>query len=510
MKTFSPQQVYALEQLMEQNGVSTEELMKRAGYEIFRGIKSFAESLHADFCRRIVFLVGKGRNGGDALLAAQHVLKNMAVEVVICRLAPFKSMTTVPDFCFTGFEKSAKIFEIEDEIPEELLTQGTIFVDGLFGIGFKGEIRGHVCQWIERLNQRGLPVIAIDIPSGLNGETGEIASVALQADLTICLGVWKQGLFSDTGRKSCGRLHLADIGFSTIAEQAEGGAISVFDIEDARQMILRRPVGGNKYTFGSVAIVAGSTAYPGAPVLSAEGALRTGCGYVTLMVPYGVRSVLPPRSAAVVVREISGEFGYLSKQSFYDVETMLGRAQSIVFGPGVGRKSQTTEMVTEIFSSCQNAVIDADGLWHMMVSKQFCGDGFVITPHAGEVEMLLKDAALDSFLSASRVEQAQALAAYYGCVVVYKGLGTIIADETRAVVISTGNSALATAGTGDVLSGMIASLMAQRYAPFDAAALACWMHGRVAELYPHGMRTMIADDLGRYLGDVFKELTPYF
>lgn len=510
MKTFSPQQVYALEQQLEQKGVSTEELMKRAGHEIFQRIKSFAESLHPDFRRRIVFLVGKGRNGGDALLAAQHVLKEMAVQVVICRLVPFKAMSTVPVFCFDGLGNNVEVVDIESEIPEYLLTQGTIFIDGLFGIGFKGEVRGAASQWIERINQRGLPVIAIDIPSGMDGETGEIASVALQADLTICLGVWKQGLFSDAGRKNCGCLQLADIGFATVAENAAGSSISVFDIEDARQLVLKRPAGGNKYTFGSVAVVAGSTAYPGAPVLSAEGALRAGCGYVTLMVPYGVRSVLPPRSAAVVVREISGEFGYLSKQSFYDVETMLGRAQSIVFGPGVGRKSQTTEMVTEIFSSCQNAVIDADGLWHMMVSKQFCGDGFVITPHAGEVEMLLKDAALDSFLSASRVEQAQALAAYYGCVVAYKGLGTIIADETRAVVITTGNSALATAGTGDVLSGMIASFMAQRYAPFEAAALACWMHGRVAELYPHGIRTMIADDIGRYLGDVFKELTPCF
>jgi NAD(P)H-hydrate epimerase len=512
MKCVTATVMRELDNQVIESGVPGIRLMERAGEGVFSVLVDLLSRLKPVHRRRLTLLAGKGNNGGDAWVVAQLAATQLNLPVTVCSTVPIEELQGDCRYWAAQVPETVLVLVPGDELPPEALTPGTVVVDGLLGTGTQGPAKGVCSAWIHQVNAARLPVLSIDIPSGLSADTGDAEGGVISAMATAVIGLWKPGLFSDTGRPNCGRLSLVDIGIPQELVEDVPAVLEVIDTDAAAAIMPVRPAAGHKGTFGHVVILAGSAAYSGAPVLSGIAAARSGCGLVTVVVPAGVMATLPPRPAALMMREApacaDGTFDGVEAAVVLD--SLLDKADAVVFGPGIGRNRQTTPLLETVFTVGRAGVIDADGIWHLASSGGgWCGENHVITPHPGEMRPLLEAAGMDKLMDAPRQRQARALAQATGGVVVLKGLGTIIASPDRLAVVAVGNNGLATGGSGDVLSGLIAGLQAQGLGPFEAAALGAWIHGRAAELADTGTRALIADDLPLLFDRVFKELTSF-
>jgi NAD(P)H-hydrate epimerase len=496
VKIVSVAQMRALEAAAFAAGISEDALQLRAGHAVAE------EVLHLlTPGERVAVLIGHGNNGRDGGVAADWLVRHQVpVELV---LAPRHAIR--PDELARLEAAGASAISAADASAVQHALGGVgLALDALAGIGTRGALRDPLVFPARALNvaraERGpsLQVVALDIPSGIDADTGEVPGEAVWADVTITLGGVKQGLLCFPAAERVGRLIPRGIGMPEAAE-ADLPYGCLDDVELAR-LVPPRPLDAHKYRFGRVLVIAGSDHFPGAAVLCSGGAARVGAGLITLAASRDVRLSVAAHTPEVTYtqQDVQPAEGRPGVHALVDY---LGSHSSVVLGPGLGRGPKITEFVAELLEQRpreHGLVVDADGLVALSEIPDWwtrVGPNAVLTPHAGELERLVGHA-----LSAEEPVWVQAgrLAQQWGCVLVAKGAFTCVASpDGRVDVWPRANPALATGGTGDVLAGVTAGLLAQHLQPWDAARLAVGLHGIAAERVTtrRQWRTLLASDL---------------
>ncbi|MFE5187162.1 NAD(P)H-hydrate dehydratase [Streptomyces sp. NPDC056628] len=419
-----------------------------------------ADLLGRVYGSRIVLLVGSGDNGGDALYAGARLAR---------RGAGVTAVLLSPDRAHPGglaALRKAGGRSAGADAGRELIERADLVVDGIVGIGGKGGLRPEAAALAHAAERARVPVVAVDLPSGVDADTGEVRGTAVRADLTVTFGTHKPGLLIDPAREHAGVVRLVDIGLTLPHDAVELEALQHADVA----LLLPVPAPeSDKYRRGVVGIAAGSARYPGAAVLAVSGALRGGAGAVRYVGPAG---------DAVIARfpeTLVSEGG----------PRKAGRVQAWVVGPGAGDDAAT---VAEVLSTDVPVLIDADGL--RLADPEAVRTRTaptLMTPHAGEAAALL--GVTREEVEAARLTSVRELAARYTATVLLKGSTTLVAGAggTRPVRVNpTGTSWLATAGSGDVLSGLAGSLLAAGLAPLDAASVGAYLHGLSARFAADG------------------------
>jgi hydroxyethylthiazole kinase-like uncharacterized protein yjeF len=457
---------------IEDQGVPQDDLMARAAL----GLARVTAAVAADGPIRIV--AGKGNNGGDGRVAARLLADDGHDVEVIDGTEPFD--------------------------PERLAGSGAV-VDALLGTGFEGAPREPVASAIWAINRQDAPVVACDVPSGVNASTGEVEAEAVRAAATATFHGSKVGLHVNPGKEHAGRVEICAIGIPRGApEPVAAGLIS----ERVLALYPRREPGGSKFVSGVVVVVGGSAGLTGAPTMAARSAQRAGAGYVQVAVPERVQQAVDLRLLEQMSRGLPDHDGFHTPQGISDVEEMAERAGAVVLGPGLGRTESAQEFARGVAAAVEAPLlVDADGLNAHAGRLELFRErtaATVLTPHEAELGRLL--GVEPDEVAAHRVEHARDAAERSGAVVLLKGDDTIVALPGGPLAISPGDTpALATAGTGDVLSGLIGALLAKRMDPFEAAALGALAHvlaarhaaervgpdhvmaGDVIESLPHGL-----------------------
>jgi ADP-dependent NAD(P)H-hydrate dehydratase / NAD(P)H-hydrate epimerase len=504
---FTPAQMREMDRAtIEDIGVPGPVLMERAAMGV-------SELVHSRFPGRHTLMVcGRGNNGGDGLAAARQL--HLAGHPVACIVAAASPAELSSDSAlnFAAAEKAGVNLRIGD-VPDYLWDETEVVVDCLLGTGAAGELKGRVAEWAGLINAagvRGVPVVAVDVPSGVDASTGSIAKGCVAADVTITFHAAKTGLVCPPGSEAAGEVIVWDIGIPESLEPEPD--LWVVGEEDVN--IPGRRVDDHKYRAGYVAVLAGSKAYPGAAWLASQAAYRTGAGYVRLLMPAGAAEAMRGRLVETVLEEI-GPGDILDDPGPSLAVIADDRLGALVAGPGLGRDAMTLAALRRVvLESAVPAVLDADGLY------AFAGEpgllrarpGLVLTPHAGELAALLGEPVGE--LAAAHLAAARRAAAATGQVVLLKGSSTVVADPSgEARTIVQGPPQLASAGTGDVLAGVIGALLAKGLAPFEAAYAGAWLHAEAgalgAETDPQGV---LAGDLVELLpavvGDRIYERRP--
>ncbi|MGW9172872.1 NAD(P)H-hydrate dehydratase [Streptomyces decoyicus] len=435
-----------------------------------------AELLGRVYGSRVVLLVGSGDNGGDALYAGARLAR---------RGAGVAAVLLSPDRAHQGGLGALRAAggRVSDDALRDI-ARADLVVDGIVGIGGRGGLRPEAAE-LARAAWESAPVVAVDLPSGVDADSGEVRGEAVRADATVTFGAYKPGLLIDPARERAGALRLVDIGL-TLPEDAGMEALQHADVAE----LLPRPVPeSDKYRRGVVGVVAGSARYPGAAVLAVAGALRGGAGAVRYV---------GPAADAVLARfpETLVHAGPPDK---------AGRVQAWVIGPGIGEESDALE---DVLASEVPVLVDADGLRFLTprrVAERTAAT--LLTPHAGEAAALLGCGREE--VEESRLASVRELAARYGATVLLKGSTTLIAEADGPVRVNpTGTSWLATAGSGDVLSGVTGSLLAAGLTARDAGSAGAYLHGLAARRAagPAGA-PILASEVAGHLADAWREVT---
>lgn len=479
-------------------------------------IRSIVESKNTDPTQRIAVFCGPGNNGGDGVAAAR-LLREAGYRVRAFLLGNREKMT--PDE--KAMEEKLKEaggelepFDLEDRRTTAWLSTCDCFVDALFGVGLKRSLEGEFLALVQWLNQRRTPVVSCDLPSGVNGDTGEILGDAVQAKVTVTFTCAKPGLYLDAGAGRAGEVDVADIGIpwelrrDHIWQVPEGtDSMPAY----SHLQLPRRPVDGHKGDFGKLFILAGSEGYTGAPNLAARAALRTGAGLVFLGVPREIYPILAVKCDEAMPFPLPNEYSkILEKAKGCDVALL---------GPGLGQEPRTQRLVRSLLEDLDiPVVLDADGInalaGHIDILDKRSAPT-VLTPHAGEYARLTGT----SLPVRDRLTAARSFAKKHRCTLVLKGHGTVTAAPSgQCWICGTGNPGMAKGGSGDVLSGMIAALWGQKHlrGPHtdlsELAAWAVWYHGKAGDVCAEklGEYAMLPTDLLDALPQVLLENTNQF
>src|SRR5664279_4342982 len=470
---------------IEQRGIEGLDLMERAGVGVARAVERVAPD------GPVAVVCGKGNNGGDGLVVAR-LLRDAGRRVSVLCVAPprelagdartnLQRLPGQPPVRLDGSPWSGG-----ERAGADPLGAGAVIVDALLGTGFRGEPRGTVAEAIDAINAAaaaGAAVVSVDVPSGVDASTGVVSGRAVGAAVTVTFHAAKPGLWIRPGKACAGAMEAIDIG---IPRGAPADA-SIGLIEDSIAAALpRREPSGTKFTSGHVLVAGGSRGLTGAPAMVARASMRAGAGYVTACVPASLQAIMAgggtPELMTIGLAENDGA---LTLEAVERVLDAGGRGGALALGPGLGRSEGAGAFARRLVQRADMAmVLDADGLnAHAGRLGELTGRSAptVLTPHAGELARLLE---LDSAeIERNRLQHVRAAAEQAAAVVVLKGDDTLIAQPGGTVAVSPGGSpALATAGTGDVLTGVIAALLARGLDAFTAAAAGVWLHARASRL----------------------------
>jgi ADP-dependent NAD(P)H-hydrate dehydratase / NAD(P)H-hydrate epimerase len=480
---------------IDELGVPSLDLMERAGAGVARAV----EELAAD--GPVTVLCGKGNNGGDGLVAARLLREaGRAVDVV----------TVAPPQELRG-DARENLLRLPGDPPVRLqagagaLGEGaggsTAIVDALLGTGFAGAPHGAVAEAIDAINAASAPVVSVDIPSGVDASTGVVSSGAVRATVTVTFHAAKPGLWIHPGKACAGRVQTIDIGIPRGASALAGAAVGLIG-PAVLAGLPRRGAASTKFSSGHVLVVGGSRGLTGAPRMAGQAAMRAGAGYVTACIPASLQAILASGGQPeLMTRGLPDLDGSLSTAGVEDALQAAGRGGSLALGPGLGRDSGALQCARELARRATiPMVLDADGLnAHAGRLAELAGRQApaVLTPHVGELGRLLELSSEE--IEHERLRHVRAAAELARAVVVLKGDDTLIAHPSGPVAISPGDSpALATAGSGDVLTGVIAALLSQGLDGFTAAAAGVWMHaeaGRRAARAVGAAEGVIASDV---------------
>jgi NAD(P)H-hydrate epimerase len=488
-------------------------LMEKAGAAVVKALEETWGDLED---KTVGLLCGKGNNGGDGLVVAR-LLKRKKVSVVVVLLGEAEDLFGEP-LQQVQKVKAAKVPIIPLTNADGLKTirmaleECDLLVDALFGTGLSRPMDGVCRDLVQMVKTLGKPIVAVDIPSGLSADFGSPLGEALPAQLTVTFGLAKVGFYTPIGSTYTGRVMVDDIGFPEALLAAPFLKHEITELSMVQRSLPKYDENTHKGTRGRVIIVAGATGLTGAAALSAYGAQRIGAGLVTVACPESLIPILSVKlteSMTAPVPEVEG--GFLSLKATGRILHLTTNVNSIVIGPGIGRHRETGQLLRELLTKLTvPMVVDADALnllgGQLDIFKALRAPA-VLTPHPGEAAWLLKTTINE--VEQNRVKVAKHIAQGYNVTVVLKGRFTVIANPQGDVRINpTGNRGLATGGTGDVLSGIIGGLLAQRLSPFDAATTGVYIHGLAGEkasrrLGPDGL---LAGDLLPYLPRLLRQL----
>lgn len=476
-------------------------LMENAGVAVVRYLESVMEPLSE---RKFCILAGKGNNGGDGYVIARH-LANQGAKVKVFLLGEKEAVSGDARVNLDIIDKMGiDTIEINSERDWDKVRVAATFaeclIDALLGTGFRGDVSGDMARLIDIINAAGKTVVAVDIPSGVDADTGRIRGCAVRASYTVTFGLPKPGLFLYPGAEYAGELTVADIGIPTAIVADQGIKQNIVMAGAVRAILPKRSPSAHKGTNGRVVVAAGSRGLSGAAAMAAEAALRTGAGLITLAAPLGIQDILAVKLTEVMTHGLpETEEGGISAEAAVELADLGDSCDVLAIGPGLGRQEETAAAVREVIRavSCP-LVIDADALYALAGHTQILSDCAalpVITPHPGEMALLTGLTA--EAVNADRIQVARQAASDWGSIVVLKGAHTIVAFPDGEVYINTtGNAGMATGGTGDALTGMIAALIAQGLSSHDAAVAGVYIHGLAGDIAAQaGMLGMTATDL---------------
>jgi ADP-dependent NAD(P)H-hydrate dehydratase / NAD(P)H-hydrate epimerase len=479
-------------------------LMERAGAGVVDHMLAIWGSVKG---RKVVIVCGKGNNGGDGLVIARLLRKAGAIVDTVL-LADADQLT--PD-AKTMYRRLTKVLEpfrlhhppVSPEILTSLINDATFVVDALLGTGLTSPVREPYAQAITAINSSPAKRIAVDIPSGLDSNTGAILGVAVRADLTVTFGYPKLGLFLGAAIDHTGRIDVVDIGIPPHYVQDLAPSIRLITKEIIKSLIPPRPRTGHKGTFGHVGLLAGSPGKTGAAAMAGISALRIGAGLVTVATPESISPILESKLLEVMTSPIpetpDHRLGHQSEEallSFSKQKTALG------IGPGLGTSDETSALLIKLLPQLEcPCLLDADALNAVAGHPEIFSNmkwPAVLTPHPGEMARLLGGTASAKSINENRVGIAKDFAERYRVVLVLKGARTVVTDPTgQTAICPTGNPGMASAGMGDVLTGIITGLLAQGLSPWNAALAGVFLHGLAGDLAAGrvGQPSLIASDV---------------
>jgi hydroxyethylthiazole kinase-like uncharacterized protein yjeF len=496
MKLATPGQMNSIDfHAINSIGIPGVVLMENAALKV---VEAAADMLCGTAGRNVVLLAGKGNNGGDALAAARH-LHNRGASCAVYLLSSRPGVSGDAAVNLGIIEKMGlQVIELAEEaqLPafRESLRAAALIVDGIFGTGLKGAVRGIAATVIEEVNRSGRPVLSIDIPSGVCGETGKILGCCINASRTVTFCLPKAGLAVHPGCDHTGRLDVVDIGIPAQSIDQSGIRAHIIDRELVSGLLPPRSPESNKGDFGRIFLLTGSAGMTGSGCLCANAALRTGAGLVYLGVPSALAPIYEVSVSESITVPLAGDGnGRLSLQAAPGIIEALRGMDVVAAGPGLSAGRDVAEIVGLLLRECGvPLILDADALnaisLNTAVLKQLKAET-VITPHPGEMARLTGMTVRE--VMEDRVGTAVGFAEKWGVITVLKGSRTVVALPDGSYFINvTGNPGMATGGSGDVLTGIIASLAGQGMKPADAAVAGVYLHGLAGDA--------AAERLGQY------------
>ncbi len=538
-KIVTVEQMREIEKAADASGLTYDQMMENAGRAVAEAVLAW---LPQPAGKRIAILVGSGNNGGDGLVAG-HYLAEAGAQVSAYLAAERRE--TDPNLVRLRGHGQLIAKAADDQrgrVLRNLVANADVVIDALLGTGFRLPLRGTLKDVLgtakKALAGMAEPplVVALDCPSGLDCDTGEIADEAIRADLTVTLAAAKAGLFRFPGAAAVGELLVADIGIPASQKELSKVRTELATSEVVRGWLPDRPRDAHKGTFGRAVIVAGSVNFPGAAALAALAAYRVGAGLVTLAVPGPIQTLIAPQLPEATWLLLPNEMGVIAAQAAEVLQKELAQTDALLMGPGFGQDPTTAAFVARIIGGEERGhrgrlgfvvaeakadevprlpatVIDADGLKLLAKVEEWpkCLPAeTILTPHPGEMAVLTGEP--KESIQADRLASALKWAAAWGHVVVLKGAFTVIANpEGKAMVLPFATPALARAGTGDVLAGAIVGLVAQGVPSFEAAVLGAYLHGRSGELAAEeagSEAAVLAGEVGECLASAMAELRP--
>lgn len=469
----------ALEVNAEYFGVSLLQLMENAG-------RNVATEIGSRFKRKqeIAIFCGLGGNGGDGFVAARHLLA-LGFKVTVILAGTGGEIThdaaTKNWNALQSLSQNISIVEVADSSAVPVVG-AEIVVDALLGTGTKGKLKPPILQIVERINSMTGSKIAVDVPTGIDADTGEVLGEAVRANITITFHKAKKGL--ESSKKYAGEIIVKDIGLPFELEGFAGPG----DVHNATKA---RPPNAHKGDFGRLLVIGGNEVYSGAPTLVSLAALRTGVDLVYLAAPAKTAQVISSMSPDLITIKLDGD--HLEPSGIATLKPFVERVDAVVLGPGLGLQDETREFVKSFVNAVEKAgkplLLDADGLKAFADFKRPLKVPLVLTPHAGEYAILTGRKLSESV--EERVHEVQQTAKKLNATVLLKGHVDIICDRSRTKLNFTGNPGMAVGGTGDVLSGVVGAFLAQMVDPFEAAVAGAFVNGAAGDF--------VADDIGHHM-----------
>lgn len=477
-------------------------LMERAGAGMVSCIEQWAGTVSG---KTITLVCGKGNNGGDGFVAAR-LLRRRHATVRVLAMSPLSELSRDAASMYRQFVKVAgksSVFPYKSkETTQTLLQESDFLVDALLGTGLSSAVTGRYGEAIECMNAVNRPIVAVDLPSGLHADTGMALGQAVRAALTITFGLPKIGLYHNQGIDLSGDINLVDIGIPPSYVDAIESPVSLITPQWVHGCLPRRAPSGHKGTYGHAGIIAGSIGKTGAAAMAAHGALRVGAGLVTVATPSSVNDILEAKLLEVMTLPMpETKARTFSRAALDRLLAFIATRDAVAIGPGISTHPETVELVQALTTRLDRpAVLDADALNALTGRTAIlasCKIPPIITPHPGEMARLEAEATPQT-VNRDRIGTATRFARERGLFVILKGARTVIARPDGAVAICpTGNPGMATAGTGDALTGMVTGLLAQGLPSWEAACTATYLHGMAGDLAAgeKGEIGMIAGDL---------------
>jgi len=483
-------------------------LMEEAGRNVAARVLHLAEERRMGR-PQVTVVCGKGNNGGDGFVCARKLAMTGAIQVTVIHAGLAEDMEgdALANFVLLKRYPVSLIHGVMDDQVAEALATSDIVVDALFGSGLSRHVEGHHRDLINAMNDCGAYTVAVDLPSGVHSATGEVLGIAVQADFTVTFAAPKPGLYLYPGKGYAGRVDVVDIGIPPMLIEADPSRIFLMTPKMIRNRMPQRTGLSHKYSYGAVLVIAGSQDMPGAAAMTAQAALKAGAGIVGLACPASAfdRMQLPPEIICHSLPETAD--GTITPEAFDALAGMWGRTTTVAFGPGLTNHPSaiqfTERLVNHMIHHFEGqVVIDADGLNCLSALPHLpkLSPRFVLTPHLGECARLIgvdTHAVQNDLLTA-----CEKTAHKYNATTVLKSASTVIyGSNNRMWINPTGNPGMATAGSGDVLTGIVAGFLAQGLVPDRAARVAVYLHGLAGDKAAEALTEycLTATDLIRYL-----------
>ena len=505
MRLLTQKQANQLDEIsVNDHNISEKSLMGMAGKKTANFIQSKFQHNNE---LSIEIICGKGNNGGDGFAAA-HFLNKSNYNITIYSLFEAQSLSKMSLVFHNQCIDNGIEILYGNNVPNGK-PKCEIVIDAVLGLGISGQLRGTIIEWTKWINS-AKNVISIDVPTGLNVDSGEISEDGVYADHTVTMGKTKFGMVVEPGKSHCGEIHIVDIGFPKVIDQLDGRSWKLINDYDIKSKIKSIKPDTHKYLQGKVLIVAGSAGMTGAAYLSTLAALRSGAGLTITCAPSSLNSIYENKiTEGMTLACNDNNKGFFSEENYEVIMDHVNWCDALVIGPGIGVEKPTALLVEKLVQNVEKPmVIDADGLRPFYENFELfkkIKSNFVITPHLGELGQIINKDPLE--IRKEIIDVIDNFIKDFPGILLAKFSPSFVAWKSKGCVNSTGNPALATAGSGDVLAGMIASLIAQGHSTKNATIISIFIHGKAADQLSRSIskRGMIASDLLYKIGRNFSD-----